>query len=93
MIDGATMRGGVRTTQSTRLETVMTTPDTFEKVVEFYEKKYGVTDDDAQRVDAPEGGQSVFSQDDSKYRPALAASDLGQSRRHSHDDHHQPLPE
>lgn len=69
MTDGASMRGGVRTTQSTRLETVMTTPDSFEKVVEFYEKKYGVTDDGAQRVDAPEGGQSVFSQDDSKDRP------------------------
>lgn len=69
MSDGATMRGGVRTTQSTRLETVMTTPDSFEKVVEFYEKKYGVTDDGAQRVDAPEGGQSVFTQDDSKDRP------------------------
>lgn len=69
MSDGATMREGVRTTPSTRLETVMTTPDSFEKVVEFYEKKFGVTDDDAQRVDAPEGGQSVFSQDDSKDRP------------------------
>lgn len=69
MCDAATMRGGVRTTPSTRLETVMTTPDSFEKVVEFYGKKFGVTDDDAQRVDAPEGGQSVFSQDDSKDRP------------------------
>lgn len=67
--DGATMRGGVRTTASTRLQTVMTTPDSFEKVVEFYVKKFGVTEDEAQRVDAPEGGQSVFAQDDSKDRP------------------------
>jgi hypothetical protein len=47
----------------------MTTPDSFEKVVEFYVKKFGVTEDDTQRVDAPAGGQSVFSQDDSKDRP------------------------
>ena len=69
MSDGATMRGGVRTTASTRLETVMTTPDDFEKVVEFYVKKFGITDEEAQRVDAPQGGQSVFAQDDSKGRP------------------------
>lgn len=69
MSDGATMRGGGRTRVSTRLQTVMTTPDSFEKVVEFYVKKFGVTEDEAQRVDAPAGGQSVFSQDDSKDRP------------------------
>jgi hypothetical protein len=69
MSDGATMRGGGRTRVSTRLQTVMTTPDSFEKVVEFYVKKFGVTEDDTQRVDAPAGGQSVFSQDDSKDRP------------------------
>ena len=69
MSDATTMRGGVRTIPSTRLETVMTTPDAFEKVVEFYVKKFGISDDDTQRVDAPEGGQSVFAQEDSKDRP------------------------
>ena len=69
MSDAATMRDGVRTIPSTRLETVMTTPDSFEKVVAFYSEKFGISDDESQRVDAPEGGQSVFGQDDSKDRP------------------------
>ena len=47
----------------------MTTPDPFEKVVEFYIEKLGITDDEAPRADAPKGSQSVFAQDDSKDRP------------------------
>ena len=67
--DAATMRGGVRTLPSTRMETIMTTPDSFEKVVAFYTEKFGISEDDAKKVDAPEGGQSVFAQDDSQDRP------------------------
>ncbi len=67
--DAATMRGGIRTLPSTRMETIMTTPDSFEKVVAFYTEKFGISEDDSKRVDAPEGGQSVFGQDDSKDRP------------------------
>lgn len=69
MSDAATMRGGARTLPSTRKETIMTTPDSFEKVVAFYVEKFGISDDDTKRVDAPEGGQSVFAQDDSNDRP------------------------
>ena len=69
MSDAATMRGGVRTLVSTRKETIMTTPDSFEKVVAFYSDKFGISEDDSKRVDAPKGSQSVFAQDDSKDRP------------------------
>ena len=47
----------------------MTTPDSFEKVVAFYSDKFGISEDDSKRVDAPKGSQSVFAQDDSKDRP------------------------
>jgi hypothetical protein len=67
--DGATLRGGVRTTVSDRMETILTTPDSFEKVVTFYTHKFGISEDESQRVDGPEGGQSVFAQDDSQDRP------------------------
>jgi hypothetical protein len=72
--DGATLRGGVRTVSSSRCHTILTTPDSFEKVVEYYVKKLGITEPgqpDAIPGDAPSGGQSVFSQDDSKRRPFL----------------------
>ncbi len=72
MSDGATMQGGERTVPSTRCDTVLTTPDGFEKVVDYYVKKYGITEEHAppaKPVDAPEGGQSVFIQDDSLERP------------------------
>lgn len=69
MSDGATLRSGQRTKASSRLETLMTTPDSFEKVVAFYIEKFGITDDETKRIDAPEGGQSVFAQDDSQDRP------------------------
>lgn len=70
--DGATMRGGVRTVSSSRCETILTTPDSFERVVAYYVQKFGITEEHAPPatpVDAPEGGQSVFSQDDSLERP------------------------
>ncbi len=72
MSDGATLRGGERTVPSTRCETVLTTADGFEKVVDYYVRKYGITEEHAppaKPVDAPQGGQSVFSQDDSLERP------------------------
>lgn len=74
MSDGATMRGGERTVPSTRCDTVLTTPDEFEKVVDYYVQKFGITEEHAppaKPVDAPEGGQSVFIQDDSLERPFL----------------------
>lgn len=70
--DGATLRGGVRTVSSSRCHTILTTPDGFEKVVDHYVKTLGITEPGqpvAAPVDAPEGGQSVFSQDDSQGRP------------------------
>ncbi len=72
MSDGATMRGGERTVPSTRCDTIITTPDGFEKVVDYYVKKFGITEEHAppaKPVDAPEGGQSVFIQNDSLERP------------------------
>ncbi len=74
MSDGATLRGGERTAPSTRCETILTTPDGFEKVVEYYVRKFGITEEHAppaKPADAPEGGQSVFIQDDSLERPFL----------------------
>ncbi len=72
MSDGATLRGGERTVPSTRCDTILTTPDGFEKVVDYYVRKYGITEEHAppaKPVDAPEGGQSVFIQNDSLERP------------------------
>lgn len=72
MSDGATMRGGERTVPSTRCDTILTTPDGFERVVDYYVKKYGITEEHAPPappVDAPTGGQSVFLQNDSLERP------------------------
>jgi hypothetical protein len=57
--DGATMRGGVRTVPSSRCEAILTTPDSFERVVAFYVQKFGITEEHAPPatpVDAPEGG-------------------------------------
>jgi len=64
---GATMSdGGHPREQSVKLQAVLTTPDPFEKVIEFYEEKFDI--DEAAATPADEA-KSVTVQDDSKDRP------------------------
>jgi hypothetical protein len=66
MPHGAEMRdGGFQGMQSAELQAVLTTPDDFDKVVAFYEKKFGVTADgkaaaaDNDKVDKEKGGAAI----------------------------------
>jgi hypothetical protein len=67
--------GGFSGIQSAKLQAVFTTPDSFEKVVSFYENKFGVTAEGKAKPaaknsdDKPSEPQSVITQDDSKDRP------------------------
>ena len=72
MPHGATMSdGGNPATPSTKLQTVMTTPDSFEQVLEFYSKKFGVEQEGEKTVIEPDAAdpKSVTTQDDSQGRP------------------------
>ena len=72
MPHGATMSdGGNPATPSTKLQTVMTTPDSFEQVLKFYSKKFGVEQDGDKTVIKPDAAdpKSVTTQDDSQNRP------------------------
>jgi hypothetical protein len=65
---GASMSdGGYPTIQSVKCQTVLTTPDSFKKVVRFYHKKLGISADtgEAAKGDA----KAVLTQDDSDGRP------------------------
>jgi hypothetical protein len=71
---GASMSdGGNARMQSVKCQSVLTTPDAIEKVIEYYEKKFGIsptTGQQERRADVAEGdAQSVSSQDDSQGRP------------------------
>lgn len=75
MLDGATMQdGGNRALPSTFCHSVLTTPDSVEKVVAFYSEKPNATDKEKQAVrkalPATEGG-CVLLQDDSRNRPMV----------------------
>jgi hypothetical protein len=69
MPEGATMSdGGNPTLQSIKCQTVLTTPDSIEKVIEFYTKKFGISTETGKV--APSGeARSVLVQSDSKARP------------------------
>jgi hypothetical protein len=65
---GASMSdGGYPNIQSVKCQTVLTTPDSFKKVVRFYNKKLGISPDtgESAKVDA----RAVVTQDDSDGRP------------------------
>lgn len=69
MPHGANMSdGGNPNLQSVKLQTNLTTPDSFKKVVDFYIKKLGIS---AETGDAAKGGEakSVLIQSDSEERP------------------------
>ena len=69
MPHGASMSdGGNPTVQSVKCQTILTTPDSFKKVVGFYIKKLGIS---AETGDTAKGGeaQTVLVQDDSDERP------------------------
>jgi hypothetical protein len=68
MPHGASMSdGGYPNIQSVKCQTVLTTPDSFKKVVRFYNKKLGISADtgEAAKGDA----KAVLTQDDSDGRP------------------------
>jgi hypothetical protein len=68
MRHGASMSdGGYPNIQSVKCQTVLTTPDSFQKVVRFYNKKLGISADtgEAAKGDA----KAVLTQDDSDGRP------------------------
>jgi hypothetical protein len=68
MPNGASIAdGGNPTIQDLKCQTVLTTPDLFDKVVAFYFKKLGIAPDGA----TPANGDAVaiINQDDSKGRP------------------------
>jgi hypothetical protein len=69
MPHGASMGdGGNPAIQDLKCQTVLTTPDSFDKVVAFYFKKLGITPTGG--TAAPNGDAvSVISQEDSKARP------------------------
>src|SRR5262249_41934148 len=66
---GASMSdGGYPNIQSVKCQTVLTTPDSFQKVVRFYNKKLGISPDTGE---ATKGGEAkaVTTQGDSDGRP------------------------
>jgi hypothetical protein len=74
MLDGASMSdGGNPTRQSIKCRAVLTTPDSFEKVIDYYTKKVVIQPgpplpDGSGNVIVP-GARSVSTQDDSQGRP------------------------
>src|SRR5262249_34884041 len=68
MPHGASMSdGGYPNIQSVKCQTVLTTPDSFKKVVRFYNKKLGISPDTGES--AKGDARAIVTQDDSDGRP------------------------
>ena len=69
MPEGATMSdGGNPTLQSVKCQTILTTSDSIEKVIDFYSKKFGISAETGNVAQSGEG-RSILVQGDSKGRP------------------------
>jgi hypothetical protein len=69
MPEGASMSdGGNPTLQSVKCQTILTTPDSIEKVIDFYSKKFGIAPETGKVAGGTEA-RSVLVQSDSKERP------------------------
>ena len=74
MLDGATMQdGGNSALPSTFCHSVLTTPDSVEKVVGYYTGKPNASDNEKQALQKPKAmeGGCILVQDDSKNRPMV----------------------
>jgi hypothetical protein len=69
MPEGASMSdGGNPALQSIKCQTILTTPDSIEKVIDFYSKKFGISPETGKVAQTGEA-RSVLAQSDSKARP------------------------